>query len=331
MSINNSITNMIKNMPKLDLHCHLDGSLSTQFVKLASGITLDNDELSKKLQAPPDCSSLAEYLTCFDLPISCLQTKQNITDSVIDVLKQAAAENVTYIELRFAPTCSLNNELSYTEIYEAAIEGSNLGLKKYNIHSNIIACAMRHHDIKTNMEVLKSSREFLGHGVCAIDLAGDEASFNNALFIDLFTEAKRLEMPFTIHSGECGSSDNVRLALEFGASRVGHGIALIKDFELMQECKKQRLGIELCPTSNYQTRAVMPGDTYPLNKFLENGIMATINTDNRTVSNTTSCNELEFIVEHFGINEEDLITLYKNSVEISFANDNLKNDLLKMV
>lgn len=331
MSINNSITNFIKNMPKLDLHCHLDGSLSTRFVSQASGSDLGSAELSKKLQAPPDCASLAEYLTCFDLPISCLQTKNNITDSVLDVLEQAASENVKYIELRFAPTCSLNNELSYTDIYEAAIEGSKLGLEKYNIHSNIIACAMRHHDITTNLNVLKSSREFLGNGVCALDLAGDEAAFSNSLFMDLFTETKRLDMPFTIHSGECGSSDNIKLALEFGARRIGHGIALIKDSVLMQECKKQRLGLELCPTSNYQTRAVMPGDTYPLNIFLQNGLLATINTDNRTVSNTTSCNELEYIVEHFGIKEEDLITLYKNSVEISFANDNLKNDLLKMI
>ena len=331
MSINNSITNYINNMPKLDLHCHLDGSLSTKFVKYASGNDLDVAELLKKLQAPPNCTSLSEYLTCFDLPISCLQTKNHITNSVLDVLEQASSENVKYIELRFAPTCSLNDELSYADIYEAAIEGSRLGLEKYNIHSNIIACAMRHHDITTNLEVLKSSREFLGHGICAIDLAGDEAAFNNTLFIDLFSEARRLEMPFTIHSGECGSSDNVKLALEFGACRVGHGIALIKDTMLMQECRKHRLGLELCPTSNYQTRAVMPGDTYPLSFFLKNGLLATINTDNRTVSNTTSSNELKYIVERFEIKEEDLITLYKNSVEISFANDNLKNDLLKMI
>lgn len=331
MELSKHLKAFIQTMPKLDLHCHIDGSFSTEFIRNVSKSTLMEHELKKLLQAPPDCASLAEYLTCFDLPISCMQTFTDITDGVTDVLHQAAEENVKYIELRFAPTCSVNENLSYQDVIEAAIDGCKLGKEMYGIDSGIILCAMRHHDIETNLKVLSYGREYLGSGVCALDLAGDEAAFDNNGFRELFLEARRLDMPFTIHSGECGSSDNVRLALEFGAKRVGHGIALIKDPELMKLCKESRLGLELCPTSNFQTRAVTSKDAYPLRAFLNYGLPATVNTDNRTVSNTSITNEFEFIADSFDIREEDLITLYKNNVEISFANDNVKNNLLSLI
>lgn len=327
----NIITQFINSMPKIDLHCHIDGSFSTSFVKNTLGLTEDNTSITNMLKAPENCNSLTEYLTKFDLPIKCLQTKENITNGILDIISSVKKENVKYIELRFAPTCSLNENLDYRDIYEAAIEGCKQGKEIYNIDSNIIVCAMRHHDLETNTKMLHASMDYLNYGICALDLAGDESVFHNKLFEELFVYAKKLGMPFTIHSGECGSTENVQLALEYGAKRVGHGIALAKDTLLMEKCKSARLGLELCPTSNYQTRAVTPEDTYPLKSFLDNELLATVNTDNRTVSDTTIAKELEFITKHFGINETEIIKLYKNSVEISFADDNIKNNLLKLI
>lgn len=322
-------SNYIQALPKIDLHCHIDGSFSTDFVKSALSLNIDSYELASKLKAPDVCSGLAEYLERFDLPISCMQTPQDITDGIYDIIQNSAKENTKYIELRFAPTCSLNSNQDYKEIYEAAISGSKKALKDFGVHSSIIACAMRHHSEEQNLAVLKSARDYLGNGICALDLAGDEASFPNIDFDYLFKEANRIDMPFTIHSGECQSVENVRYALAAGAKRVGHGIALIKDSNLIKECQKNRLGLELCPTSNYQTRAVAAGDTYPLKTFLNNNLLATVNTDNRTVSNTTMTNELTLITNQMGITPDELAALYRNSVEISFADDNIKNELLK--
>ena len=323
----------ILNMPKLDLHCHLDGSLSSSFVRscLSDTAALSEDELMSRLRAPESCSSLTEYLTCFDLPILCLKSRENIKNAVLDVIEAVSKENVAYIEIRFAPTFSLSRELGYQDIFEAAIEGCRLGYEKYNVHSGIIACAMRHLDMDTNLSMLRVAREYLGNGVLALDLAGDESAFSNELFADLFKEATRLNMPFTIHSGECGSSENVRFALEAGAARVGHGIALIKDSQLMEDCKRARLGLELCPTSNYQTGAVKPDEIYPLDTFLRMGLLATVNTDNRTVSNTTLSSELDFSTKKLDIEKGDLIQLYKNSIEISFADCDIKNYLYKLI
>ncbi len=313
----------------MDLHCHLDGSFSPAFIKEATGDSRELNEIATALSAPDSCSSLTEYLTCFDLPIKALQTKENIISGVLDVLYNASLDGIKYIELRFAPSCSRKEGLSLPEIYEAAIKGSQLGLEKFGVHSNIILCAMRHHSLDTNIQLLDTMQDYIGHGICALDLAGDESLFPNNKFLDLFKKAKDMHIPFTIHSGECGSSENVKLAMEFGATRIGHGIALIKDTNLMADIRKKGIGLELCPVSNFQTRAWEDYSTYPLRSFLDNRLLATINTDNRTVSTTSIRRELELVCTKMNICEEDYLTLNKNSIEISFADDNLKNALLK--
>ncbi|MBQ9610173.1 MAG: adenosine deaminase [Lachnospiraceae bacterium] len=316
----------MNSLPKIDLHCHLDGSLSSEFISECLGRNVNNDELT----APYNCQSLAEYLTKFDLPVSCLQTSENITAAVTDLIKQAKEDNVSYIEIRFAPTLSLNEELNYRKIYEAAIKGCKEGQKLYGVYSNIIACAMRNHSEEQNLNMLKSGLDYIGNGLCAMDLAGNEAGYPNNLFTYLFNAMNKYNIPYTIHSGECGSADNIRIAVEAGAKRIGHGIALSKDSSLMKKCKNKRIGFELCPTSNYQTKAVKEGEAYPLNEFLEYGLLATLNTDNRTVSGTTMTKEYEFIIDKFNIAKETLMQLYANSIEISFANDDIKNELYKL-
>ncbi len=318
-------------LPKIDLHCHIDGSFSIDFVKRTLKSNLSYDALSAKLTAPALCSGLTEYLRCFDLPIACMQTPSDIISGILDILESCSKENIRYIELRFAPTCSVNSVQNYSDIYDALIQAKQLGLEKYGIYCNFIICAMRHHTLQDNLQMLRTGREYLEAGICAMDLAGDENIHGNSEFIDLFREAKRINMPFTIHSGECGSIENVKIALEAGARRVGHGIALAKSPILVADCKRAKLGLELCPTSNYQTKAVQSGEYYPLKYFLENGLLATVNTDNRTVSNTTMTNEYLFVCNEHGITEDNLITLYKNSLEISFADDNIKHHLLSLV
>ena len=190
---------------------------------------------------------------------------------------------------------------------------------------------MRHLDYKTNMKTVAAALEYLGNGVCALDLAGDESLFPNENFIPLFEYARRSNLPFTIHSGECGSSKNIRIALELGAKRVGHGIALINDKTLMEKCLDARLGLELCPTSNFQTGAATDFEAYPLRYFLSFGLPATVNTDNRTVSNTTMTNELSLACESLDMSVDNLKQLYKNSVEISFADDSVKHHIIKYI
>lgn len=304
----------IEQLPKLDLHCHLDGSLTRAVMEGYLGKKLSEEDLT----VPRDCPSLAVYLEKFDLPLQCLQNKKGLEEGAYTFVQEIAKEKVEYIEVRFAPMLSVHESLSCRQVIEAVRRGMERGKEDFQVRYGIIVCAMRNHSVEQNLEMLRCAREYLGEGVCALDLAGDEAAYPTARFRDVFREAKRLGMPFTIHSGETGNLENVREALELGASRIGHGIALKKDPELMRAYAKAGIGVEMCPTSNFQTKAARSWQEYPLIQFLEAGIRVSVNTDNRTVSGTTMTRELTQIYEQYGRDEELILTLLRNAADTAF-------------
>lgn len=322
----------IRKIPKIDLHCHLDGSISVETIReLAKQaeicIPQSDAELKKLLVAPEDCGSLMEYLEKFRLPISCLNIKENIRKASYSVVKNAASENVTYIEIRFAPLSHTSKGLKVFEILEEVISGIKKAEEDFNINANVIACGMRHELVEKNIEMLKIAREFLGSGLCAIDIAGNEIDFPPYVQRDFFKEAKRLDIPFTIHAGECGSAQNVIDAIELGAKRIGHGIAIKDNKEARKLCLNKGIGLEMCPTSNMQTKAINSWTEYPIRMFMNEGLKVTINTDNRTVSDTDLTNEFITLYKHFGINEEEIRRIYLNSIDCAFASDEVKQIL----
>lgn len=315
-------------MIKIELHCHLDGSLNIDFVKEMIGT---QDITMEQLKVTPDCRSLTEYLEKFELPLKCLQTRTGLKRAAYELVREVSLEGVKYIEVRFAPMLSTQQGLSCKEIIESVVEGLTEGGKRFGVFASAIVCAMRHHPLEQNIEMLKAAREFLGCGVCALDLAGDENYFPNKNFAELFREAVKWEMPFTIHSGECGSVDNIRHAAEFGAKRIGHGIALEKAPVLQQLCANRRIGIEMCPTSNLQTKAISDYSEYPLKNFLKRGLLASINTDNRTVSDTTLEKEMLLARNVLQLTEEEIVLCTKNAIETAFASDDVKHQLYQMM
>ena len=136
-------------------------------------------------------------------------------------------------------------------------------------------------------------------------------------------------IPYTIHSGECGSEENIRVAIELGAKRLGHGIAMSRNLDLIQECARKRIGVEMCPTSNLQTKALTNFADYPIRTYLAAGVPVSLNTDNRTVSGTTLTKEFERVMEQFILTDEEIVRIYRDSVEMSFACEDWKHELLK--
>ena len=316
----------IINGPKIDLHCHLDGSMTLRAISEILG----RDVSASEVQVSDSCSSLAEYLSKFALPIECIQTEAGLKMAAKDFLLGLQKDNVKYVEARFAPALSTNEDLRCKQIMEAVLEGLKEASKECGIRYQVIACCMRHHNEEINLKVLKECREFLGEGLGAIDLAGDEAGFPTKKFHKIFEYARKLEYPFTIHSGECGDVENILLAAEWGAKRIGHGIAMMGKPEVMKIIAEKRIGVEMCPVSNYQTKALAPGSVYPIREFAKAGVLATINTDNRLVSNTTIAREMEFLNEQFGITEEEFKQYQMNAVEVAFCDDSVKHELWKV-
>lgn len=321
----------IRSLPKLDLHCHLDGSMSLQTVGgllAEQGIILSAGRLEEELRVSDDCASLTEYLKRFKLPLLCLQTKNGLKQAAVDLMECVARENVRYLEIRFAPMLCTEGGLSVSAVIESVLEGIREAQGRVDVQAGVLVCAMRNHSLETNQAMLRCARTYLGQGVSALDLAGDESSFPAREQAELFQLAKRMDMPFTIHCGECGSAENIREAVELGARRLGHAIALRKDVRTMALCRDKGIGIEMCPTSNLQTKAVRSWEEYPLRLFMEAGLPVTVNTDNRTVSNTSVTEELMKASAELGLGWKDIVGLMETAVQISFADDSVKHRLL---
>ena len=312
-------------LPKVELHCHLDGSLSRNFIEKRLGRKVSQEELS----VSDDCRSLNEYLEKFDLPGQCLMDEEGLREAGYDVLRSMHQENVCYAEVRFAPLLSETSDMDCRKVIEAVIAGMNKGKQDFGVEYGIITCAMRHHSAEENLRMLQITREYLGDGVCAADLAGAEALYPMSEFMDVFETVKKLGMPFTLHAGECGNVQNIIDSVEAGAGRIGHGIAMRGHLELQSELAKQGIGIEMCPISNLQTKAVQSTAEYPLREFLDAGLKVSINTDNRTVSNTSLAKELEFVQKTYGVSDEEIRKMMQNAVETAFARDDVKERLQK--
>ena len=317
----------LKELPKIELHCHLDGSLSRPFIEKRLGRTVRPEELS----VSENCTSLNEYLEKFDLPGRCIMDEEGLSGAAYDLLSQMNEENVCYAEIRFAPLLSETPDMNCNKVIEALLAGLEKGKRDFGIEYGVITCAMRHHSEEENARMLRTAREYLGHGVCAADLAGAESLYPMSEFMELFKKTKALGMPFTLHAGECGSVQNILDSVETGAGRIGHGIAMRGYADVQKELQKKGIGIEMCPISNLQTKAVESTKNYPMREFLNAGLKVTVNTDNRTVSNTTLTKELEFIQKNYRITDEEIHLMMRNAVDVAFADDAVKERMLKYV
>lgn len=317
----------LEKLPKIELHCHLDGSLSREWIQEYLKRTVLEEELSVTY----DCKSLAEYLRKFELPGSCLKEEAGLENAGYDVLQAMSLENVCYAEIRFAPLLSVTEKMNTEKVIEALLKGLERGKKDFGIEYNVITCAMRHHSEEQNYQMIKTAYQFLGLGVCAADLAGAEAQYPMTEFMELFRKTKKLGMPFTIHAGECQNVQNIIDAVSVGTKRIGHGIAMRKNQAVQEMVRKAEIGIEMCPISNLQTKAVETDQDYPIREFLDAGILVTINTDNRTVSRTSMTKELEFIQTVYKISDEEIMILMANAIKTAFAGEDIKNKLYKIL
>lgn len=316
----------------VDLHAHLDGAISVCIAKQLAemqGIELPaaNDaELLDLLSVPDTCTSLNDFLTCFEQPLSLLQTPRALREAVRLVAGEMAEEGVAYTELRFAPQLHGLDGMTQEEAVRAAIAG----LEDAEIPANLILCCMRGAGNETaNEETIELASKYLVEdgGVVALDLAGAEALFPTYNYLDLFGRARELGVPYTIHAGEAAGPGSVRDALKMGAARVGHGVRAAVDDALVDELAERGIPLEMCPTSNRQTCAVSNMDEYPLTDYLERGVCVTLNTDDKAIERTTLAQEFAYAENELGATPEQLDTMTENAVEAAFTSDGTRAEL----
>ena len=326
----------LNSLPLVELHLHLDGSITVPIARRLSKIqgsalpAETDEELQELLMVPKDCESLNDFLKCFALPCSLMQTKESLSEAAYLVAEDMRRQGVFYAEVRWAPQLHTQKGLSQEEAVLAVLDG--LGRSK--LKCNTILCCMRGDgNDAENLETLRVAKKLLvsDGGVVAVDLAGAEALFPAAGYRELFAKAKELGLPFTFHAGEAAGPENIRFALEYGASRIGHGVAACKDEELMQILAETGTVLEMCPTSNRQTHAVSSMSEYPFLEYLKRGIKATLNTDNPAIEGTSLRGEFEYMQKLFGLTIEQEKTAIANAIDGAFASEETKAWLRSLI
>lgn len=316
----------IPSLPKIELHLHLDCSLSFEVVKeLRPGITIE--EYDREFIAPANCASLEEYLKCAQAPIAIMQTKEQLEAVTLDLFQQLKADNILYAEIRFAPLQHLEHGLSAKEVVKIVDEATTTGIRETGIEVRIILCTLRHFSEKQSMETVRLVEQFKGTNVVGFDIAADETlPINNHK--KAFEYAREHDIPCTAHAGEACGPESVREVLgNFHPSRIGHGVRSIEDPELLDHLKKENIHLEICPTSNVQTGIYDSVADHQINEIYKNGNSLSVNTDGRTISNVSLIEEYQKLNQYFDWQIEHFIRVNEYALDAAFCDDATKERL----
>lgn len=315
----------LKNIPKVELHLHLDGSVRLDTASMLTGKSIE--EVRSLMIAKEKCHDLNEYLTKFNLANEIMQSQENLTRIAKELVEDLKNDNVIYAEVRFAPLLHTKKGLTGEEVIEAVL----LGLKDEDLKVNLILCMMRQFSFEDNLKTIELAIKYLDKGVVAVDLAGAEALYPTANFERLFQIAKDDNIPFTIHAGEADGKDSILSAINFKTKRIGHGVRCIEDKETLDMINKNNITLEVCPTSNIQTDIFENYHDHPIRKLYDMNILVTINVDNMTVSNIDLTQEYEKLVKNFNFTLKDFKKMNINAINASFLKEELKEKYREII
>ena len=320
---------LLKRLPKVELHCHLDGSLRVPTIlDLAKKdkVTLptsSSNKLSKLLVIGKTRGSLEDYIKRFDITLSVMQTPQALTRTAYELIEDVAKENVRYIEIRYSPILHKEKGMTMGESVEAVREGLKRGQKDFGVKSGIIVCGIRNISAATSLKLADLTVRYKNKGVVGVDLAGAEENFPAKDHQEAFYMILNNNINATIHAGEAYGPSSIHQAIHHcGAHRIGHGTRLKENKDLMNYVNDHRIALEVCLTSNWQTRSIRSLKYHPLKYYYDQGIRVTINTDNRLMSGTTLTKEFLLAHKLFGFKLHDfreMIIMAMKSAFIPYA------------
>ena len=305
-------TSLLQRLPKVELHCHLDGSLRIPTIlDLAKQdkVTLptsNSHKLSKLLVIGKTRGSLEDYIKRFDITLSVMQTPAALRRTAYELIEDVAKENVRYIEIRYSPILHTEKGMSLGESVEAVREGLQRGRKDFGVESGIIVCGIRNISAAASLKLADLTVRYKNKGVVGFDLAGAEENFPAKDHQEAFYMILNNNINATIHAGEAFGPSSIHQAIHHcGAHRIGHGTRLKENKDLMNYVNDHRITLEVCLTSNWQTKSIRSLKYHPLKYYYDQGIRVTLNTDNRLMSGTTLTKEFLLAHKLFGFKLHD--------------------------
>lgn len=333
-----TIQEFIKQAPKAELHNHIDGGLRVKtIIEIArkEGITIPSfveSDLKEILTNDESCTSLIEYFKPFDTTISVMQSEEALERVMYEYLKDSARDNIRYIEARFSPAFHLNKGLSLRQVMDAVLKGKEQAEKDFNIKSGLIICGIRQFDVQINKELAQLAVDYKNRGVCAFDMAGEEYGRPAKKHIPAFEIAIKNNLFRTVHAGEADGAHSIADSIHYlGAMRIGHGTHLFEDHDLLEFVKDRQIGLEVCLSSNIQTKSVTDLKEHPFDSYFRQGIPVTVNTDSTLISGTSLSNEYILAQNLFNYTKADIKKLILNGFEQAFLHFDEKQDLIRSI
>ena len=318
-------------LPKVELHLHLDCSLSYEVVHELDP-SISKEEFEKEFKVPFDCRSLVEYIKRAQRPIQLMQTPEQLRLVTLDLFKQLKADNVVYAEIRFAPLQHLQKGMTPEEVVKVVNEATSEAISTYGVEAGIILCTLRHYSEAESLQTVRLAHQFQNTHVVGFDIAADEAGFPVDNHIKAFQLAHEHNIHCTAHAGEACGPESVWESLDvFMPSRIGHGVRSAEDDLLLQHLKKHNIHLEVCPTSNIKTGVFESIEKHSAPKIFASGVSMSINTDGRTISDATLTEEYELMNKVFQWNIQQLRHCNLEAIRHSFANDNIKQKIKQLI
>jgi len=328
---------VLKKLPKVDIHCHLDGSAraATLFDIMKKKTTLPcntAEEFAEYVQVSASCRSLTEFLGKFEFFYPYLKSPEVMERMAYELCEDSAAENIRYMEVRFAPCLQADSKISQEDILQAVLSGLKKGSRDFDIIAAALLCVYRGTPPETWAETFRLGKKYMGDGVAGLDLAGDESKYPGEPFKEVFDKAYSAGIPVTIHAGEAAGWESVKEAVDvLHARRIGHGVRISENGVFFDRIKEMKIPLEICITSNVQTGVFKDYGSHPVGDFYRRGIRVTINSDDRGVSNIDLTHEWEIAQKECGLEIEDILDININSVEAAFCDDVAKNKLKERI
>jgi adenosine deaminase len=326
---------VLKTLPKVLLHEHLDGVLRTKTViELARSANYDQlpskdpDELARWFHQGANQGSLPKYLEGFAHTIAVMQTEEALERVAYEQAEDLSRDGVVYFETRFAPIFHTRGGLTHQQVVSSVLKGLEQGRKEFGISSGLIICAMRNMDV--SLEMAELAVDFRQRGVVGFDLAGEEGGYPPKKHVDAFHYIQRQNFNITIHAGEGFGKESIWQAIQYcGAHRIGHGTRLIEDIavadgkavklgDLAQYVLDKRIPLEICLISNVHTGAAKSLFEHPFRLLYQEKFRVTLNTDNRLMSDTSMTKEFEAAADTFGLSLDDFEKITINAMKSAF-------------
>jgi len=328
----------LRSLPKCELHCHLDGSLRLTTIRDQAQKdkvelpTTDLDELRKILVVEKSAGSLPNYLQIFDLTLKVLQTPEALVRSAYELAEDASQENILYLEVRYSPILHTQCGMTTMESVDAVLRGLQQAEQDFKIKTGIIICGIRNISPEVSYQLAELAVAYKNRGVVGFDLAGIEENFPAKDHREAFNLILQNNINTTLHAGESYGPESIHQAVHYcGAHRIGHGVRLKEDGDLLNYINDHRIALEMCLTSNVNTGSVRNYQSHPFRFYYEYGLRVTLNTDNRLISNTNLTREYFLAFQHWKLSIKDFKEIIIGGFKSAFLPHRIRTEMIRQV